>query len=261
LMFGSKDFFTAKLIATFFGIAVSATFMLIGLHYARGFLEPLDNGTRFGYLMLIVAMGIIGIAIYGIMMLGFAKIFKLVGKNFLIQLKAKRERAEELAKKRQRKKVQEQLKQQQKIEQQRAQELAEIERQQRIASLMQNRNRSSAVTYNEQISGRGHYNPEPSMQFETETMTYNRGARMRLDKFLKISRIIKRRQTAKEVADAGKIAVNDKIAKSSTPVQVGDEITLYYATRTLVVKVLEIKDSTKKEDAGRMFEIVSETAR
>ncbi|MCL1989768.1 MAG: RNA-binding S4 domain-containing protein [Defluviitaleaceae bacterium] len=81
---------------------------------------------------------------------------------------------------------------------------------------------------------------------------------MRLDKFLKVSRIIKRRQTAKEVSDAGKISVNGKVAKSSTVLQQGDEITLHYATRTLVVKVKEIKDSTKKEDAQLMYEIVEE---
>ena len=81
---------------------------------------------------------------------------------------------------------------------------------------------------------------------------------MRLDKFLKVSRIIKRRQTAKEVSDAGKISVNGKVAKSSTALHVGDEIALHYATRTLVVRVMLIKDSTKKEDADRMYEVVRE---
>jgi ribosomal 50S subunit-recycling heat shock protein len=81
---------------------------------------------------------------------------------------------------------------------------------------------------------------------------------MRLDKLLKVSRIIKRRQTAKEVSDAGKISVNEKVAKSSTPLKVGDEITLHYATKTLVIRVLQIKDSTKKEDASQMYEIVRE---
>ncbi|MCL2560537.1 MAG: RNA-binding S4 domain-containing protein [Turicibacter sp.] len=84
---------------------------------------------------------------------------------------------------------------------------------------------------------------------------------MRLDKFLKVSRIIKRRQTAKEVSDAGKISVNGKVAKSSTSLSIGDEIALHYATRTLTIRVVEIKDSTKKEDAQRMYEVVSEVPR
>ena len=82
---------------------------------------------------------------------------------------------------------------------------------------------------------------------------------MRLDKYLKVSRIIKRRQTAKEVSDAGKIFVNGKVAKSSTSVSKDDEITLHYAKRTLVIRVMDLKDSTKKEDAANMYEIVSET--
>ena len=71
---------------------------------------------------------------------------------------------------------------------------------------------------------------------------------MRLDKYLKVSRIIKRRPVAKEVADKGRIKVNGVLAKSSTDLKVNDQ-----------VEVLEMLDSTKKEDASKMYEIISET--
>ncbi|MDF0480766.1 RNA-binding S4 domain-containing protein [Vagococcus sp. PNs007] len=82
---------------------------------------------------------------------------------------------------------------------------------------------------------------------------------MRLDKFLKVSRIIKRRTVAKEVADKGRIQVNGQMAKSSTSVKVGDSIKILFGNKTLEIKVLQLKDSTKKEDAEKMYEIISET--
>lgn len=82
---------------------------------------------------------------------------------------------------------------------------------------------------------------------------------MRLDKFLKVSRIIKRRTLAKEVADNGRIQINNKIAKSSTKLEVGDTITITFGNKIVEVLVKELKDSTKKEDAINMFEIVKET--
>lgn len=81
---------------------------------------------------------------------------------------------------------------------------------------------------------------------------------MRLDKYLKVSRIIKRRTLAKEVADNGRIFINDKVAKSSTKLEVGDRIKIQFGNKILEVKVLELLDSTKKEDAKNMFEILSE---
>ena len=81
---------------------------------------------------------------------------------------------------------------------------------------------------------------------------------MRLDKFLKVSRIIKRRTLAKEIADNGRIEVNSKIAKSSTKVEVGDTITISFGNKIVTVKVLLLLDSTKKEDAQNMFEIIDE---
>lgn len=81
---------------------------------------------------------------------------------------------------------------------------------------------------------------------------------MRLDKFLKVSRIIKRRTLAKEVADNGRISVNGKIAKSSSKVEIDDLIEITYGNKVVTVKVLALLDSTKKEDAKDMFTIVSE---
>ncbi|HEM2542325.1 TPA: RNA-binding S4 domain-containing protein [Streptococcus suis] len=81
---------------------------------------------------------------------------------------------------------------------------------------------------------------------------------MRLDKYLKVSRIIKRRTVAKEVADKGRIKVNGILAKSSTDLKVNDQVEIQFGNKILTVKVLEMKDSTKKEDALKMYEIISE---
>ncbi|AIO18224.1 ribosome-associated heat shock protein Hsp15 [Candidatus Izimaplasma bacterium HR1] len=81
---------------------------------------------------------------------------------------------------------------------------------------------------------------------------------MRLDKFLKVSRIIKRRTIAKEVADNDRITVNNRVAKSSTKLEVDDIITISFGNKILTIKVLELRDSTKKEDAQNMFEIIEE---
>ena len=82
---------------------------------------------------------------------------------------------------------------------------------------------------------------------------------MRLDKYLKVSRIIKRRPIAKEVADKGRIKVNRILAKSSTDLKINDEIEIRFGNKNLLVRVLEMKDSTKKEDAAKMYEIIKET--
>ena len=81
---------------------------------------------------------------------------------------------------------------------------------------------------------------------------------MRLDKYLKVSRLIKRRSVAKEVADKGRITVQDKVAKSSTDVKVGDIITIQFGNKTVTVQVDAILDSTRKEDAKEMFTILEE---
>lgn len=82
---------------------------------------------------------------------------------------------------------------------------------------------------------------------------------MRIDKFLKISRIIKRRTVAKEVADKGRVQINGTVAKSSSTVKVGDEITIVFGNKTLVVKVEKLQESTKKDEAKEMYSVVSET--
>ena len=81
---------------------------------------------------------------------------------------------------------------------------------------------------------------------------------MRLDKYLKVSRIIKRRTLAKEVADQGRISINDQVAKSSSTVKVGDQLSIRFANKELVVKVCQIQESTKKEDAEHMYQIIRE---
>lgn len=84
---------------------------------------------------------------------------------------------------------------------------------------------------------------------------------MRIDKFLKVSRIIKRRTVANEICQKGYISVNGKTAKASTALKVGDKLTIFFAKKEIEYEVVELKDSTKKEDATKMFKIVSEKTR
>ena len=79
---------------------------------------------------------------------------------------------------------------------------------------------------------------------------------MRLDKYLKVSRLIKRRTVANEACDAGKIAVNGKIARASYDVKVGDIIEITLGARSVKVKVTEVKEVVRKEDAASMYEPV-----
>ena len=76
---------------------------------------------------------------------------------------------------------------------------------------------------------------------------------MRLDKFLKVSRLIKRRTVANEACDAGRVLVNGKPAKASVKVKVGDVIEIQFGTKTEKVEVLDIQDTTKKEEAKDLF--------
>ena len=76
---------------------------------------------------------------------------------------------------------------------------------------------------------------------------------MRLDKFLKVSRLIKRRTVANEACDAGRVLVNGKPAKASVKVKVGDVIEIQFGTKTVKVEVLDIQDKTKKEEAKDLF--------
>ncbi len=79
---------------------------------------------------------------------------------------------------------------------------------------------------------------------------------MRLDKFLKVSRLIKRRTVANEACDAGRVLLNDKAAKASANVKPGDVIEIQFGSRQTKVEVVEIKDSVKKEDAEKMFRYI-----
>lgn len=80
---------------------------------------------------------------------------------------------------------------------------------------------------------------------------------MRLDKFLKVSRLIKRRTVANEACDAGRVSVNGKPAKASLNVKEGDIIEIAFGTKTVKVRVLDIKDTTKKDEAKDLFEYIS----
>ncbi|HAQ52637.1 MAG TPA: RNA-binding protein [Lachnospiraceae bacterium] len=79
---------------------------------------------------------------------------------------------------------------------------------------------------------------------------------MRLDKYLKVSRLIKRRTVAQEACDAGRVKINDKVAKSSTKVKIGDVIEIEFGNKSVKVKVLDIQDTTKKEEAKDLFEYI-----
>lgn len=81
---------------------------------------------------------------------------------------------------------------------------------------------------------------------------------MRLDKFLKVSRLIKRRTVANEACDAGRVMVNGKPAKASVNVKVGDVIEILFGQKTVKVRVLALLDTTKKEEAKDLFEYISE---
>lgn len=82
---------------------------------------------------------------------------------------------------------------------------------------------------------------------------------MRLDKFLKISRLIKRRTVANDACDASRVSVNGRPAKASYDVKLGDVISLSFGTKEISVRVLDIKETTKKTEAAGMYEIISET--
>ena len=81
---------------------------------------------------------------------------------------------------------------------------------------------------------------------------------MRLDKFLKVSRLIKRRTLAKEVSDQGRIEVNGKEAKASTTVKVGDELTIRLGNRKVTAKIDRIQETSRKDEAAEMYTILKE---
>lgn len=76
---------------------------------------------------------------------------------------------------------------------------------------------------------------------------------MRLDKFLKVSRLIKRRTVANEACDAGRVLVNDRAAKASTAVKAGDIIEIQFGTKAVKVEVLDVQETVKKEEAKELY--------
>lgn len=81
---------------------------------------------------------------------------------------------------------------------------------------------------------------------------------MRVDKYLKTARILKRREAAKELALQGRIQINGRIAKPSTEVEVGDVLRLEFAYRILEIKILDIQKQVSKQNASLLFEILKE---
>ena len=79
---------------------------------------------------------------------------------------------------------------------------------------------------------------------------------MRIDKFLKVSRLIKRRTIANEACDAGRVLVNDRPVKASYNVNTGDKIEILFGTRSVKVEVLDIVETTKKDDAKDMYRYI-----
>ncbi|MDD6202391.1 MAG: RNA-binding S4 domain-containing protein [Lachnospiraceae bacterium] len=76
---------------------------------------------------------------------------------------------------------------------------------------------------------------------------------MRLDKYLKVSRLIKRRTVANEACDAGRVLVNDKVAKASANVSPGDTITICFGNKEVKVEVLSVEETVRKEEAKELF--------
>ena len=88
------------------------------------------------------------------------------------------------------------------------------------------------------------------------TAFLSKGDSMRLDKYLKVSRIIKRRTVANEACDAGRVTVNGKTAKAGTEVKIGDIIEIKFGNNTTRVEVLDISETQKKEAAASMYKSV-----
>ncbi|MFB9273895.1 RNA-binding S4 domain-containing protein [Cohnella cellulosilytica] len=84
---------------------------------------------------------------------------------------------------------------------------------------------------------------------------------MRLDKFLKVSRLIKRRTVAKDVSDQGRVLLNGREAKPSATVKIGDELDIQFGQRTLTVRIERLTESTRKEDVAGLYTILKEEVR
>jgi ribosomal 50S subunit-recycling heat shock protein len=81
---------------------------------------------------------------------------------------------------------------------------------------------------------------------------------MRIDKFLKVSRLIKRRTVAKDISDQGRVLINGRESKPSSAVKVGDEITVQFGQKLVTVRVERLAESTRKEEATSLYTLVKE---
>jgi len=81
---------------------------------------------------------------------------------------------------------------------------------------------------------------------------------MRLDKFLKVSRLIKRRTLAKDVCDQGRVEINDRVAKASSNVKIGDKLSIRFGQKIVSVKVEDIKENPRKEEAATLYQVIGE---
>jgi len=84
---------------------------------------------------------------------------------------------------------------------------------------------------------------------------------MRLDKFLKVSRLIKRRTVAKDVSEQGRVWINGREAKPSSTVKVGDELTIRFGQKTVTVRVERLAETTRKDEAAALYTLIREEYR
>lgn len=79
---------------------------------------------------------------------------------------------------------------------------------------------------------------------------------MRIDKFLKVSRVVKRRTVANEVCSAGRVTINGKVVKPGAEVKVGDEVSIQFGNGVTSFRIVSIKETVRKEEAGSMYELI-----
>jgi ribosomal 50S subunit-recycling heat shock protein len=101
-------------------------------------------------------------------------------------------------------------------------------------------NRPGAILFQKQLTVR-------------KLVIFDRRDSMRLDKFLKVSRLIKRRSVANEACDAGRVMINDKPAKASATVKAGDVLTIQFGNKEVKAEILDVKETVKKEEASELF--------
>ncbi len=79
---------------------------------------------------------------------------------------------------------------------------------------------------------------------------------MRLDKFLKVSRLVKRRSVANEICDKGRVELNGRVAKASATLKVGDHLTIHFGTGSTEVEILSIQETVRKEEASDLYRVL-----